>query len=300
MAKSLSPLRYPGGKSKIYEKVRTIIVENNYGNRTYVEPFAGGFGIGISLLCEGVVPAAILNDFDTHIFNFWYSVMYDTENLLRLITDTPITIDEREKQKCNYRNIESDTLTDGFATLFLNRVNFSGIIKGGPLGGLDQTGAYKVDCRFNKDDIKSRIEIIARLKNKIKLYNSDAGYLIRMSLMKMKFPMFLNIDPPYVIKGSKLYTNYFTEGDHLNLQRVIIKHLDVEYPWIITYDNCALVKDLYKEFHMQEYDISHNVSRTVNGKEIVITNIPANKFTYILKVKNTVFLKTAPGSSGFE
>ncbi len=173
MAKSLSPLRYPGGKSKIYEKVRTIIVENNYGNRTYVEPFAGGFGIGIGLLYEGIVPAAILNDFDTHIFHFWHSVIYDTENLLRLITDTPVTIDEREKQKYNYRDTEATPLADGFATLFLNRVNFSGIIKGGPLGGIRQSGAYKVDCRFNKDDIKSKIEIIAGLKSKIKLYNND-------------------------------------------------------------------------------------------------------------------------------
>ena len=280
MAKSLSPLRYPGGKSKIYEKVKSLIIANEYGNRMYVEPFAGGFGIGIGLLCEGVVPSAILNDYDSHIFHFWYAVLNDTENLLRLITDTPITIEERERQKQNYKSMDSDPLTDGFATLFLNRVNFSGIIKGGPIGGSDQTGTYKVDCRFNKEDIKSKIETIAQLKNKIKLYNKDAGYLIRMNLMKMKSPMFLNIDPPYVIKGSALYTNYFTEGNHLNLERVIVKHLGVDYPWIITYDDCPLVRDLYKKFYMQEYAITHNAGGTVPGKEIVITNLPMDNFTW--------------------
>ena len=70
MAKSLSPLRYPGGKSKIYEKVKNLIVTNGYQGRTYVEPFAGGFGIGIGLLCEDVVKAAILNDYDSHIYHF--------------------------------------------------------------------------------------------------------------------------------------------------------------------------------------------------------------------------------------
>ena len=175
MAKSLSPLRYPGGKSKIYEKVKNLIIANGYGDRIYVEPFAGGFGIGIGLLCEGIVPAAILNDFDSHIYHFWYAVLNDTENLLRLITDTSITIDERERQKQNYKNTGTDPLTDGFATLFLNRVNFSGVIKGGPIGGLDQTGVYKVDCRFNKEDIKSRIETVAQLKSKIRLYDKDAG-----------------------------------------------------------------------------------------------------------------------------
>jgi len=150
MAKSFSPLRYPGGKTKIYEKVKNLIVSNGFDNRVYVEPFAGGFGIGIGLLCENVVPSVILNDFDSHIYHFWLSVLNDTDNLLRLISDTPITIEEREKQKQNYRDTDADILTDGFATLFLNRVNFSGVLKGGPIGGLDQSGTYKIDCRFNK------------------------------------------------------------------------------------------------------------------------------------------------------
>lgn len=280
MAKSLSPLRYPGGKSKIYEKVKNLIIANEYGNRMYVEPFAGGFGIGICLLCEGIVPSVILNDFDSHVYHFWYSVLNDTEKLLRLVSDTPITIEERERQKQNYNDVHATPLADGFATLFLNRVNFSGVIKGGPIGGIDQSGPYKIDCRFSKGEIKKKIETIARLKGRIKLYNKDAGYLIRMSLMKIKSPMFLNIDPPYVIKGSKLYTNFFTEGDHLDLQRIIIKYLDIDYPWIITYDECQLVRDLYKQFHMQEYDIAHNAGGTVLGKEIVITNIPTDRFVW--------------------
>lgn len=280
MAKTFSPLRYPGGKYKIYQKVKKLIIANGYGNRIYVEPFAGGFGIGIGLLCEGIVPSVILNDFDSHIYNFWYAVLNDTEDLLRLINDTPITIEERERQKNNYNRSDADPLTDGFATLFLNRVNFSGVIKGGPIGGLDQSGSYKVDCRFNKKNIISKVETIAQLKSKIKLYNKDAGYLIRMNLMKMKSPMFLNIDPPYVVKGSLLYTNFFTKRDHLNLQRVILKHLDDKYPWIITYDDCLLVRELYRRFHLQEYVITHNAGRTVQGKEIVITNIPANKFLW--------------------
>lgn len=280
MAKSLSPLRYPGGKSKIYEKVKNLIIANEYGNRMYVEPFAGGFGIGIGLLCEGIVPSVILNDFDSHVYHFWYSVRNDTEKLLRLVSDTPITIEERERQKQNYNDVHATPLADGFATLFLNRVNFSGVIKGGPIGGIDQSGPYKIDCRFSKEEIKKKIETIARLKSRIKLYNKDAGYLIRMSLMKIKSPMFLNIDPPYVIKGSKLYTNFFTEGDHLNLQRIIIKYLGIDYPWIITYDECQLVRDLYKQFHMQEYEIAHNAGGTVLGKEIVITNIPTDRFVW--------------------
>ena len=98
--------------------------------------------------------------------------------------------------------------------------------------------------------------------------------------MKIKTPIFLNIDPPYVVKGSQLYTNFFSGEDHINLQKVIIKHLNDDYPWIITYDDSPLVRELYKQFHLQEYSITHNAGGSVLGKEIVITNLPTNKFVW--------------------
>ena len=163
MAKSLSPLRYPGGKSKIYNKVKKLIENNALGDRTYVEPFAWGFGLGIALLCDKIVKTAILNDVDAHIYHFWHSVFNQTEDLLKLITDTPVTIEERKKQRVVYKNSDSEILEDGFATFFLNRVNFSGVLDGGPIGGLSQAGKYKIDCRFNKKDITKKIENVALL-----------------------------------------------------------------------------------------------------------------------------------------
>mgnify|MGYP000925680499 FL=1 len=178
MAKSLSPLRYPGGKSKIYDKVKAVIQSNSLDNRTYIEPFAGGFGIGISLLCDNVVQTAVLNDFDPHIYHFWFAVLNYSDALIEKIEATPITIEERERQRDIYQDCSTDILTDGFATLFLNRVNFSGVINGGPIGGLSQSGTYKLDCRFNKKEIIKKIETIALLKNRITLYNCDASELI--------------------------------------------------------------------------------------------------------------------------
>ena len=131
MAKSLSPLRYPGGKSKIYGKVKSLIEANALGDKTYVEPFAGGFGIGIALLCENIVPTAVLNDYDSHIYHFWYSVLNHTDELLKKISDTPITIEERARQKAVFMDSPGDVVSDGYATLFLNRVNFSGVLMGG-------------------------------------------------------------------------------------------------------------------------------------------------------------------------
>lgn len=279
MAKSRSPLRYPGGKSKIYGKVKNLIEINAFGDRTYVEPFAGGFGIGIGLLCDDVVQSAILNDFDLHIYDFWYSVLHHTEELLKRIMDTPITLEEREKQKAVYRDRSADKVSDGFATLFLNRVNFSGIIEGGPIGGLSQNGQYKIDCRFNKSDIVNKIEQIALLNNRIKLYNCDASELITVHLQDTIYTSFFNIDPPYVKKGPRLYANYFKEEDHRNLEGIITEYLS-ETQWIVTYDDCDLIRDIYQQYHLTGYGIQHNAGGSVQGKELVITNIPKESFAW--------------------
>ena len=279
MAKLLSPLRYPGGKSKIYKRVKTLIEFNMFGDRTYVEPFAGGFGLGVALLFDNIMERAVLNDLDTHIYNFWYSVLNHTDELLGMIDITPITIEERARQLDIYRDDSASILDDGFATLFLNRVNFSGIIKGGPIGGFSQEGAYKIDCRFNKEQIKERIRNIALLRERIDLYNLDASDLIINQLGDIRDTAFFNIDPPYVMKGDQLYTNYFKESGHRKLALVISEHLEGS-PWIVTYDDCELIWDIYGQYHITEYSIQHNAGGTVHGKEVVITNIPEDLFIW--------------------
>lgn len=196
MGKTVSPLRYPGGKYKIYNKVKTLIESNEWGAKTYVEPFAGGFAVGIGLLQDGVVQSAIINDFDSHIYNFWNAVFNQTDALIGMIENTPITMYERERQKMSYDNPNSGSLEDGFATLFLNRVNYSGVIKGGAIGGAAQNGRYKLDCRFPKKEIIKRIYDVAKFRDSVQLYNSDAGQLIAETLSGQMSELFFNIDPP--------------------------------------------------------------------------------------------------------
>ena len=165
MGVTRSPLRYPGGKSKIYNNIRNLIVTNEYTGRTYVEPFAGGFGVGIALLEDNIIEQAIMNDLDIHLYHFWDAVLHQTEALINLVRETPITLDERMRQKQIYSNEESPPLLDGFSTLFLNRVNYSGVLFAGPLGGRNQNSAYPLGCRFNKNNIIERIQTVARFRD---------------------------------------------------------------------------------------------------------------------------------------
>lgn len=279
MHKVYSPLRYPGGKTKIYKKIQQIIVANNFEDYEYIEPFAGGFGVGLALLQNGIIKKAVLNDLDSHLYNFWYAALNFPDELIRLIHKTSITIQEREKQRKIYNDSKADILEDGFATLFLNRSNYSGVLFAGPIGGKNQTGQYTVDCRFNKENIIERIQDVSKLKNKIKLRHYDAAELIKRESRSKSEKKIFYIDPPYVIKGKSLYGTYYTEKDHINLENVIKKFLPA-YPWLITYDNCGLVKDIYKDYLMREYIMYHSARNRVNGTEVVITNLPENDFQW--------------------
>ena len=103
---TLTPLRYPGGKTKLYKKVSDIILQNKLQGCTYVEPFVGGAGLAMKLLDEALVTNLIMNDFDYHIYAFWYCVINLSDELINLINITPVTLKEREKAKRSIHKLQ--------------------------------------------------------------------------------------------------------------------------------------------------------------------------------------------------
>jgi N6 adenine-specific DNA methyltransferase len=268
MRKSYSPLRYPGGKSRIYNYIQHLISINNC--KTYIEPYAGGAGVALSLIINGDVEKIMINDYDKSIYAFWYSVLNYTDDLIQMIIDTDITIEEWYHQK-EVQLSKKDTtnlLELGFSTLFLNRVNRSGIIKGGVIGGKEQSGLYKMDCRFNKIDIINRIQLISKFKNKIKVYNLDAEYFVKQSVSKTK-NSFTFFDPPYYEKGPALYTNYYEHDDHVKLKEAIKKHMK-EKNWIVTYDNNENIAEMYANYYKERYYLNYSVTKPNKGIEYII------------------------------
>ncbi len=147
----LSPLRYPGGKAKLYPKISELLDKYKLDKFHYYEPYAGGAGIALALLFNGRAHHITINDADYAIYSFWHSVTHDTDKLINLILNTPVTIKEWNVQKNIQNNkLNYSTLEVGFSTFFLNRTNHSGILKAGYLGGKSQE-KNKIDCRYNKE-----------------------------------------------------------------------------------------------------------------------------------------------------
>jgi len=282
--KRLSPLRYPGGKSKVLDFIIKLIETNNCMGTEYVEPYAGGAGVALGLLVGGYVSKIHINDIDVGIYNFWKAILEDTEKFIQLIEESPITITEWKKQQAIYKsNNEHTELEIGFATFFLNRCNRSGIITAGCIGGKEQKGNYKLDARFNKNNLINRISKIASLKNKIELYNQDTLSLIQNN--KEQFNnMILYLDPPYYVKGFSLYKNYYKHDDHEKISNVV---KDVNGHWIVSYDNVPEIIDLYSDVRKREFCINYSAGEKKKGKEVMF-------FSDDLSIPNLEIIQSMP------
>jgi DNA adenine methylase len=263
-----SPLRYPGGKNKLSPFLAKICIDNKIHGH-YVEPYAGGASVALFLLLEGYVSRITINDKDRSIYAFWHSVLYYTDQLCTLIDQTEVSILNWHEQKSIQRNKEHvDLLSLGFSTLFLNRTNRSGIIKGGAIGGLMQEGNYKIDCRFNKTEIKERIRSIAKHKDNIDLFNYDAINLIDIIQIKSenKNTIFY-FDPPYYLKAESLYMNYYMDEHHKSVSEKIREIKNIH--WIVSYDDNVNIEILYSNLPTKKYSFNHSAFSARAGKEIL-------------------------------
>lgn len=270
-----SPLRYPGGKGKLAPFMGLMINKMNIKNGTYIEPFAGGAGVALMLLMEGYVDDIVINDYDKAIYSVWRAIISESENLVDRILDTPVNIDEWKKQKEIYvEQNKKYSLDLAFATFFLNRTNRSGILKGGPIGGFEQTGNYGIDARYNAEKLVERIRAIAKYKKHIKVYNKEIVSFIEIVLPNYGQNSLTYFDPPYFNKGPELYKNFFDKEDHAKIAQLILN--GVPENWIITYDDTPEIIELYKQHCIRRYDLNYSVANTGKSSEVIVFN--DNKF----------------------
>lgn len=262
-----SPLRYPGGKRQLAEFFKLVVRENDLTECLYIEPYSGGAAVALELLFEEYAGTIWINDLDYSLYAFWHSAVNHTEELVARIVSTPVTMEVWEAQKEVQTDPSAPLLDLGFSTFFLNRTNRSGIIRAGVIGGKDQKGKYKLDARFNKQDLVARLQKIGRYRERIRVLNQDAAHLLRNGLPFAQESVLIYLDPPYYAKSTEdLYQNSYDHTDHANVAELL---QDVEYPWVVSYDNVKPVRRLYAEYEYRTYDIHYSAQERYEGAEVV-------------------------------
>ena len=265
-----SPLRYPGGKGKITPFIKLIFKMNKLIDGCYVEPYAGGASVALSLLYSEYITKAYINDIDRSVYAFWYSVLNQTDELCRLIKNTPVNIEQWYLQREVQKFKESASLLElGFSTFFQNRANRSGIIKAGVIGGVKQTGKWKVDARFNKNDLIKRIERVALYKDRLIISNMDAIEFINEIRPQLPPKTLLYFDPPYYLKGKDLYENHYKYSDH-QIVANLVNTLNNNFSWVVSYDNHPAIAELYTDFRSSTYWLNYSAASPSQGEEIIV------------------------------
>jgi DNA adenine methylase len=281
-----NPLRYPGGKAMLAEYIHRILYYNRLRGCRFVEPYAGSAAAGIDLLLRRSIQSLTLCEKDIMVYAFWACVVQMPDALCAKIRETPITIGEwrRQAHLRDVREVTKENLLDlGFAGLFFNRTNFSGILNGGPIGGFNQQSAYAIHCRFNKNRIIENIKRIAKYSSQMKVYNGDAMDFLESNKKRFEHGgFFIYLDPPYFAKGKAVYRHYYQPPDHQRLMGVIRQY---DCPWLISYDDTPFVRGLYQnmEIESESFSLKYSCAGTKvrgKGRELLLSNIPLDPIKY--------------------
>lgn len=264
-----SPLRYPGGKAAFGPFMADLMDNNGLAGGHYLEPYAGGAGVALDLLFGGYASHVHINDADPAVHAFWIAATRHSKQLCDLLEATPITIDEWFKWRSVLRGDgRGDVVERGFATLFMNRTNRSGILSAGVIGGKSQAGQYKLDARFDKCKIDARLRAISEAAQDISVHCEDAMTLLNRCSTLLPRKSLIYLDPPYYVKGKQLYRNFYRHDDHVAVAALLQKKT-FSRPWVVSYDDVEPIREMYQRSASLAYGLNYTAQRRYMGSEIM-------------------------------
>lgn len=242
----VSPLRYPGGKTKLIKHAYSRL--NPGKTRLFVEPFAGGASVGLSLLEAGAIEKLHLNDLDFGIYSLFSVIFSDPSPLLyrlnHIMPTRDMYFESQGRLLGEHKHRRKDIQQAAWDMLLVNRLSYSGIVKAHPLGGKEGPQEALL-ARWNPTTLSARIERLWPLRAFVSVTNRDALEVIEENYWNECATLF--IDPPYVAKGPALYNKAYGYDDHIDLC-VLLESLYSTCPGAdvqLYYDNDNLVRDIY-------------------------------------------------------
>ncbi len=255
-----SPLRYPGGKTRACKKLDDVL--NQYFDITnfknIVSPFFGGGSFEFYIQNQYNLKL-IVNDKFKPLYNFWKICKTDNKNLCNKLYKKLNNVEKDTFLKYRKKIIEEENeLKKAMMYFIINRCSFSGATLS---GGFSFESSKK---RFTKSSI-DRIHDLNLTD--LDIYNLDFEEFINKNYNSNNL---IFLDPPYYLeKKSKLYGNngdMHEHFDHIKLFECITKKKN----WLMTYNNCDYIKNLYKNFIIIETNWSYGMNKSKKSSEIII------------------------------
>ena len=260
-----SPFRYPGGKTWLVPRVRCWLRSQPEKPSLFVEPFAGGGIIGLTVAFENLAERVLMVELDEDVAAVWKTILEgEAEWLAQRIERFPFSA-----QHVN------DTLNEhphglreqAFATILRNRVNRGGILAPGAGRIKDGENGRGMSSRWYPETLAKRIRAIGTIADRIDFIQSD-GLGVMQSLAQRDRTAFF-VDPPYTAggkrAGSRLYKH--SELDHEALFRLAAR---VKGDVLLTYDNAEDVRCLAEAHGFAVQPVAMKSTHHAEMKELLI------------------------------
>ncbi|MGO9120465.1 MAG: DNA adenine methylase [Desulfomonilaceae bacterium] len=256
--KSISPLRYPGGKTRACKKFLEYVPK---AVKTICSPFFGGGSFELYCLMNYGIKIFAYDLFEPLVV-FWKCLLEDPQRLAETVSRylPVVTKAQFYRLQQTFKQIE-DSWERAGATYVLNRTSFSGAMASGGFSPLENGK----NGRFNENNAEF-------LRN----FRVPDGML---SIKRLSFEesilrhpeSFVYADPPYLV-DSKLYGR---RGDLQDINHILLSDiLHSRDNWMLSYNDCAEVRRAYRGFHVVDdrdgLSWQYGMSKSKNSREVLI------------------------------
>lgn len=252
---NISPLRYPGGKTRAIHILYTILITHFPSRKTVLSPFFGGGSFELFLSSKGYLVFG--NDLFTPLYNFWLTTQTNRKSLIDNIRDQMPVTKESFHSLRNTIMKETDILKSASSFFLINRTSFSGATLS---GGYSEQASK---TRLTESSIKRLSECNV---DSIVFSNLDCNDFLDDHPESSSSIIYA--DPPYYIKDY-IYGKDGNMHDSFNHEKFADK-IRSRKDWIISYNDCEYIRNLYVGCRIIETSWSYGMNKSKVSSEIII------------------------------
>ena len=260
-------IKWVGGKRQLLDKIKESLPDS-YNH--YYEPFIGGGAVLFGIAPEN----ATINDINTELIHTYKTIKQYPYELLEQITkldsencDKNLYLQNRNRYNQKITNKEYDI---ELAALFIwiNKHCFNGVYRVNSKGlfNVPYNGAGNIQTVHSENLLE-----ISNYLQKVNILNQDFESIFE-STQKGDFIFF---DSPYDNSFTDYSKSGFDKEDHERLAE-LFKRLHAKGCYcMLTNHNTDLIRELYKDFFIEEINVKRFINRNGDGRqgvEIIIKN----------------------------
>ncbi len=262
-----SPFRYPGGKTWLVPRIRQWLNSLPGRPQRFIEPFAGGAIVGLTVAFEKRADLVILVERDEQVAAVWDTII-NIKGGAEWLAEKIVTFDLTPESVRVLLSMPARSKRErAFQTIVQNRVSHGGILA--PGAGLLKYGenGKGIHSRWYPATLKKRILDIAGIRERLQFIRGDGFEIIHKHVDDPNAVFF--IDPPYTASSKKAGTRLYKyhQVNHEELFDLVSR---VKGDFLMTYDDAEEVRALALTHRFETRLVAMSNTHHATMKELLI------------------------------